>query len=91
MGMHLSFTGMLTFKRNDELRTIAAGLPKERLFVETDAPYLAPVPFRGKRNEPAYVQHTLNTLAEAHNLTPEKMAEITTTSACRFFGIELRS
>jgi len=91
MGMHLSFTGMLTFKRNDELRAIAAGLPKERLFVETDAPYLAPVPFRGKRNEPAYVQHTLNTLAEVHGLTPEKMAEITTASACRFFGIQLRS
>jgi TatD DNase family protein len=89
MGMHLSFTGMLTFKRNDELRAIAANLPKERLFVETDAPYLSPVPFRGKRNEPAYVQHTLNALAEAHNLTPEEMAEITTANACRFFGIEL--
>lgn len=91
MGMHLSFTGMLTFKRNDELRAIAAGLPKERLFVETDAPYLAPVPFRGKRNEPAYVQHTLNTLAEAHDLPPEKMAEITTANACRFFEIDLNS
>lgn len=91
MGMHLSFTGMLTFKRNDDLRAIAASLPKERLFVETDAPYLAPVPFRGKRNEPAYVQHTLNTLAEAHDLPSEKMAEITTANACRFFGIDLNS
>lgn len=89
LGMHLSFTGMLTFKRNDELRTIAGCLPKDRLFVETDAPYLAPVPFRGKRNEPAYVQHTLNSLAEAHGVTAEEMAEITTANACRFFGIEL--
>jgi TatD DNase family protein len=91
MGMHLSFTGMLTFKRNDELRAIAGGLPKDRLFVETDAPYLAPVPYRGKRNEPAYVQHTLNSLAEAHGLQPAEMAEITTANTCRFFGIELPS
>lgn len=89
LGMHLSFTGMLTFKRNDELRAVAAGLPKDRLFVETDAPYLAPVPFRGKRNEPAYVQHTLSCLAEAHGLQPDEMAEITTANACRFFGIDL--
>ena len=89
LGMHLSFTGMLTFKRNDELRAIAAGLPKDRLFVETDAPYLAPVPYRGKRNEPAYVQHTLNSLAEAHGLSPEEMAAITTANSCRFFGIAL--
>jgi TatD DNase family protein len=89
LGMHLSFTGMLTFKRNEELRAIAGGLPKDRLFVETDAPYLAPVPFRGKRNEPAYVQHTLKSLAESHGLEPEEMAAITTANACRFFGIEL--
>lgn len=91
LGMHLSFTGMLTFKRNDELRSVAAGLPKERLFVETDAPYLAPVPYRGKRNEPAYVRHTLNTLAEAHGIEPAEMAKITTSNACRFFGIKLES
>lgn len=88
LGMHLSFTGMLTFKRNDELRGIAGSLPVDRLFVETDAPYLAPVPFRGKRNEPAYVRYTLNSLAEAHGITPEEMAEITTRNACRFFGID---
>lgn len=90
LGMHLSFTGMLTFKRNDELRVIAGGLPEDRLFVETDAPYLAPVPFRGKRNEPAYVQHTLSSLAEAHGLQAEEMAKITTANACRFFGIDLQ-
>lgn len=89
LGMHLSFTGMLTFKRNDELRAIAGSLPKERLFVETDAPYLAPVPFRGKRNEPAYVQYTLNSLAEAHGIPADEMAAITTANACRFFGIDL--
>lgn len=89
LGMHLSFTGMLTFKRNEELRAIAGALPKDRLFVETDAPYLAPVPFRGKRNEPAYVQHTLKSLAEAHGVESEEMAAITTANACRFFGIKL--
>lgn len=88
LGMHLSFTGMLTFKRNDDLRAIAASLPVDRLFVETDAPYLAPVPFRGKRNEPAYVRYTLNSLAEAHGIQPDEMAEITTRNACRFFGID---
>lgn len=89
MGMHLSFTGMLTFKRNDELRSIAAQLPKERIFVETDAPYLAPVPYRGKRNEPGYVGSTLNSLAGAHGISSDEMSEITTQNACRFFGIEL--
>lgn len=91
LGMHLSFTGMLTFKRNDDLREIAGSLPKDRLFVETDAPYLAPVPFRGKRNEPAYVQHTLSSLAEAHGVSSEEMAAITTANACRFFGIDVKA
>lgn len=89
LGMHLSFTGMLTFKRNEELRAIAGSLPPDRLFVETDAPYLAPVPFRGKRNEPAYVHHTLKSLAEAQGVPFDEMAKITTANACRFFGIEL--
>lgn len=90
MGMHLSFTGMLTFKKNVELRELAGSLPRDRIFVETDAPYLAPSPNRGKRNEPAFVRFTLNSLAEAHGVTAEEMAEQTTVNARRFFGIEAR-
>ncbi len=88
LGLHLSFTGMLTFKRNDELREIASHVPVDRVFVETDAPYLAPVPFRGKRNEPAYVRFTLQTLAETHGMEAGEMARRTTENAERFFGIE---
>lgn len=87
MGLHLSFTGMLTFRKNDSLRQTAASLPVERIFVETDAPYLAPMPNRGKRNEPAFVRFTLNCLAEAHGIEPDEMAELTTANARRFFGL----
>jgi TatD DNase family protein len=88
LGLHLSFTGMLTFKRNEELRAVAGSLPKDRIFVETDAPYLAPMPFRGKRNEPAYVKHTLEVLAECHSVSAEEMDQLTTANARRFFGIK---
>lgn len=88
LGLHLSFTGMLTFRRNDELRALAGSLPRDRVFVETDAPYLSPMPNRGRRNEPAFVRFTLNCLAETQGLEPDEMAEITTANACRFFGIE---
>ena len=87
LGMHLSFTGMLTFKKNVELRELAASLPVERIFVETDAPYLAPVPNRGKRNEPAFVRFTLECLAEAHGVSAEDMAMQTTENARQFFGL----
>ncbi|MBI1313776.1 YchF/TatD family DNA exonuclease [bacterium] len=89
LGLFVSFTGMLTFKRNQELRDLAASLPVDRLFVETDAPYLAPMPNRGKRNEPAFVRYTLQCLAECHGVAPEEMARQTTANACGFFGIEL--
>ncbi|MCA9023312.1 MAG: TatD family hydrolase, partial [Planctomycetaceae bacterium] len=58
LGLHISFAGMLTFKKNDELRETAKQIPLDRLLVETDSPYLAPVPMRGKRNEPAFVKYT---------------------------------
>ncbi|MHC4876270.1 MAG: TatD family hydrolase [Planctomycetota bacterium] len=89
LGMFVSFTGMLTFKRNHELRQLAAELPRDRLFVETDAPYLAPMPNRGKRNEPAWVRYTLECLAECHGVSAEEMAQQTTANACRFFDIDL--
>ena len=85
IGGHISFSGILTFPKSTELREIARDLPVDRLLVETDAPYLAPVPFRGKRNEPAYVAHTARVLAEIRGLEPDALAEITTGNFRRLF------
>jgi TatD DNase family protein len=87
LGMHISLAGMLTFKKNDALRAAAAEVPLERLLVETDAPYLAPLPFRGKRNEPAWVRYTAECLAEAKGISLEELAEATTENALRIFGL----
>jgi TatD DNase family protein len=78
MGGYLSFSGILTFPKSHELREIAAGVPLDRLLVETDSPYLAPVPYRGKRNEPAHTVHTAKILGEVKGLAPEALAELTT-------------
>jgi TatD DNase family protein len=78
MGGYISFSGILTFPKSDELREIAADMPLDRLLVETDAPYLAPVPFRGKRNEPAHTVHTANILAGVKGLTAKALAAQTT-------------
>jgi TatD DNase family protein len=85
LGLFISFAGMLTFKKNDALRAVAAQVPLERLLVETDAPYLSPSPFRGKRNEPAYVRHTAEVLASLRNVTPEEIAQVTTENSQRLF------
>jgi TatD DNase family protein len=85
IGGYISFSGILTFPKSHELREIARDLPADRLLVETDAPYLAPVPFRGKRNEPAYVAHTANVLAEVRGLEPAALADLTTTNFRRLF------
>ncbi|WP_068312593.1 TatD family hydrolase [Polycladidibacter hongkongensis] len=85
LGLYVSFSGILTFKRSQELRDIAAKLPMDRLLVETDAPYLAPQPWRGKRNEPAYVAHTNKVLAEAHGVSEAEMAAATTANFRRLF------
>jgi len=85
MGGYVSFSGILTFPRSAELRAIAADVPLERILVETDAPYLAPVPFRGKRNEPAWVAHTAAVLAEVRGMTRESVAELTTANFRRLF------
>jgi TatD DNase family protein len=85
MGGYVSFSGILTFPKSHELRKISHDLPADRLLVETDAPYLAPVPFRGKRNEPAYVAHTARVLAEVRGLEPEALAELTTENFHRLF------
>lgn len=85
MGGYISFSGILTFPRSAELREIAVDVPLERLLVETDAPYLAPVPFRGKRNEPGWVAHTAKVLAELRGMTPEALADLTTGNFRRLF------
>ncbi|HWX49138.1 MAG TPA: TatD family hydrolase [Roseomonas sp.] len=85
MGGYVSFSGILTFPKSTELREIAKDVPEDRLLVETDAPYLAPVPFRGKRNEPSYVSHTARVLAEVRGLTAEALAERTTANFHRLF------
>ncbi|HRK24772.1 MAG TPA: TatD family hydrolase [Beijerinckiaceae bacterium] len=85
LGFYLSFSGILTFRNSADLRAIAAAAPLDRLLVETDAPYLAPVPHRGKRNEPGYVAHTAATLADVKSLPAAAMAGITTANALRVF------
>jgi TatD DNase family protein len=87
MGLHLSFAGMLTYKTADELRATAATLPLDRLLVETDSPYLAPVPLRGKRNEPAFVAHTAACLAGLLGVPLQTLAERTTGNAFALFGL----
>ena len=89
MGLHLSFSGMVTYrnKKFRPLREVAATIPADRLLVETDCPYLTPHPLRGKqkRNEPALVVHTIEALAELHNCPAEELAEQTTENARRLF------
>ena len=86
LGLSISFTGILTFKKSDELRAIAASLPADRVLVETDAPYLAPGPHRGKRNEPAYVVETAKVLAAARGVSFEEIAHQTTDNFFRLFA-----
>jgi TatD DNase family protein len=86
LGGYVSFSGILTFKNSEELRGIARELPRDRLLVETDAPYLAPVPHRGKRNEPAYVARTAAVLAETIDADEAEIAEITTDNFFRLFS-----
>lgn len=86
LGIYVSFTGILTFKKSDDLRAIAADLPADRILVETDAPYLAPGKMRGKRNEPAYVVETARILAGTRSVSPEEIAEQTTKNFFRLFS-----
>lgn len=86
-GAYISFAGPLTFRRNDDLRKLCQDVPLDRLLVETDSPYLAPVPYRGKRNEPAYVAETLRALAQARKADVEALAEATSRNAARIFRL----
>jgi TatD DNase family protein len=86
LGLSISFTGILTFKKSDELRAIAAELPAERILVETDAPYLAPGKLRGKRNEPSYVVETAKVLAQVRGVSFDEIARLTTDNFFRLFS-----
>jgi len=87
LGFYISFAGNLTFKKAEDLRDIARRLPLDRLMVETDCPYLTPVPFRGKRNEPARVVETAGCLASLHEREVSEVAHITSENFARLFGV----
>ena len=86
LGLSISFTGILTFKRSEALRDLAADLPAERIMVETDAPYLAPGKFRGKRNEPAYVVEVARVLAETRGVSLDEISRQTSENFFRLFS-----
>jgi TatD DNase family protein len=86
MGLYISFAGMVTYKKSDELRAVAASVPDDRILIETDAPYLSPEPVRKiKRNEPAHVQHTAECIAAARGVSLDAFAAQTTANARRLF------
>ncbi len=87
LGFHIGFTGIVTFKNAPLLHEVAAQCPLERLLIETDAPYLAPVPHRGKRNEPSYVPFVAAKIAELRGMSRDEIGEITTNNARRLFGV----
>jgi len=87
LGFMISFSGIVSFKTAHELRSIAKSVPAERLLIETDCPFLTPVPHRGKRNEPAYVIEVARCLAEVRNTSIEEIAEVTTNNFLRFFEL----
>ncbi len=86
LGLFISFSGVVTFKKSEELRAIARDVPLDRILIETDAPYLAPVPHRGRRNEPAYVAATAQAVAEAKGMAPEALAEAARANTLRLFS-----
>jgi TatD DNase family protein len=86
LGGYVSFSGVITFKKNEALRAVAASLPSDRILVETDAPFLAPEPYRGKRNEPAFVTHTAQALADARGADIGTIARQTTDNFFRLFS-----
>ena len=86
LGFYISISGIVTFRNADDLRAIVRDVPLDRLLVETDAPYLAPVPYRGKRNEPAYVAATAAAVAELKGIEPDVLAAATTDNFFRLFA-----
>lgn len=88
LGLFISFSGSVTFKNADNVRNAAKAVPLDRILIETDCPYLTPVPYRGKRNTPAYVKFTAEKLAEIHGLSYEEIVSITSENAKRVFNIK---
>jgi TatD DNase family protein len=89
MGFMISFAGNVTFPKAENIRQAARQVPQDRIFVETDSPFLAPIPYRGKRNEPAYVAMTTAKIAELRNMTPEDVGAITSDNFFRFFRLKI--
>jgi TatD DNase family protein len=88
LGGYLSFTGILTFPKSGMMQEVARRAPLDRILVETDAPFLAPVPHRGQRNEPAYVEFVAKQLSEIRELASEEIANATTENAKRLLGLK---
>ena len=86
-GLYISLSGALTFKNAPKLAEVCRNVPADRLLIETDCPYMAPVPLRGRRNEPAFITHTLAKAAELREISPERMAEQLYANALRIFGL----
>lgn len=86
-GMMISFTGVISFKNANKVKKVVEYVPLDRLMIETDCPYMAPVPYRGKRNEPAYVAQVARAMAQIKGISIEEIAEITYNNAIRFFNI----
>jgi len=87
MGFYISFSGIVTFKSAKQIQEVAQKVPFDRMLIETDSPYLAPVPHRGKPNEPAYVRYVAEYIAELRNESLEKIAAQTTQNFCTLFSI----
>lgn len=88
LGFYISIPGTVTFPKATQVREVARGIPLDALLIETDAPYLAPVPMRGKRNEPAFVRYTAREIASLRSLPEEEIARVTMENACCLFGID---
>ena len=89
LNVMISFSGIVSFRNASDLRQVASKIPADRLLIETDSPYLAPVPHRGKGNEPAFVPHVAKVVADARGTTPEEIGALTSRNACAFFKIPL--
>ena len=88
LGFHISFSGIVTFKNAVELKDVARRVPLDRMLIETDSPYLAPVPYRGKRNQPAFVRYVGEEIARLRGVTASAIGEATSANFFRLFGID---